>query len=270
MSENHESPVADEPESTGAAPESSAYVEQPPGQQSADAGSHRSGVDAPYGDAWQRHSVPVPHTGHAPRPQGAGGTPAPDAYRGPGAYRGAGSSAAGSAYPGHGAYPSHGPYQGAGGYSAPGAAQNPGGYPSPGGYPAPGGYAAPDAYPAPGNYAAPGAYPPAGGHPGYGSQPMYSSYPYGGYRAAPWNLMAILSIVFAFVFYPAGIVLGHVALTQIRRTGEQGRVLAIIGLVVGYLALLWTIVVIVTVVALIPSSPQFSGGGPNALLGLPL
>jgi hypothetical protein len=49
-----------------------------------------------------------------------------------------------------------------------------------------------------------------------------------------YNVPAILSIVFAFVFAPAGIVLGHVARRQIRQTGEQGDVLATVGLVLSY------------------------------------
>jgi hypothetical protein len=34
------------------------------------------------------------------------------------------------------------------------------------------------------------------------------------------NVMSILSLVFAFVFAPLGIVFGHIAKKQIRRTGE--------------------------------------------------
>jgi hypothetical protein len=41
--------------------------------------------------------------------------------------------------------------------------------------------------------------------------------------------------VFAVVLPPAGAVLGHVALAQIKRTGEQGRTPAIWGLILGYL-----------------------------------
>lgn len=48
------------------------------------------------------------------------------------------------------------------------------------------------------------------------------------------NTMAVLAIVFAFVFSILGIVFGHTALGQIRRTGEEGRGLAIAGLVIGY------------------------------------
>jgi hypothetical protein len=47
--------------------------------------------------------------------------------------------------------------------------------------------------------------------------------------------MAILSLVFAFVFAPVGIVLGHLARRQIRQTGEQGSGLATAGLVLSYI-----------------------------------
>jgi hypothetical protein len=48
------------------------------------------------------------------------------------------------------------------------------------------------------------------------------------------NIMAILALVFAFVFSPVAIVLGHVALRQIRSSGEQGETLARVGLILGY------------------------------------
>ena len=37
------------------------------------------------------------------------------------------------------------------------------------------------------------------------------------------NTFATLSVVFAFLFAPAGAVLGHLGLSQIRRTGQRGR-----------------------------------------------
>lgn len=57
--------------------------------------------------------------------------------------------------------------------------------------------------------------------------------------------MAIIAIVSAFVISPLGIVFGHIALSQIRRTGEDGRVLAIIGLVVGYVSTALLLLVLV-------------------------
>jgi hypothetical protein len=81
------------------------------------------------------------------------------------------------------------------------------------------------------------------GQPGYG-QPGYGQQPYGsaGYGqptyvpvATQTNTMAILALVFAFVFAPAAIVMGHIAKKQIRQTGEQGEGLATAGLILGYI-----------------------------------
>jgi hypothetical protein len=49
------------------------------------------------------------------------------------------------------------------------------------------------------------------------------------------NTLAILSLVAAFVASFVGVVLGIVALLQIRRSGEAGRGLAIAAIVIGLL-----------------------------------
>jgi Domain of unknown function (DUF4190) len=74
----------------------------------------------------------------------------------------------------------------------------------------------------------PNAYAQPYQQPGYG-QP---------YPVAPdqgTNTMAILALVLALVFAPAGIVCGHIAKRQIRQTGEQGSGLATAGLWIGYI-----------------------------------
>jgi hypothetical protein len=45
--------------------------------------------------------------------------------------------------------------------------------------------------------------------------------------------LAILALVMAFAFPPAGLVLGIIARKQIRQTGEEGDGLALAGIVVG-------------------------------------
>ena len=53
--------------------------------------------------------------------------------------------------------------------------------------------------------------------------------------AAPrTNTMALLSFIFCLLGGLLGIVFGHIALSQIKRTGESGKGLAIAGLVLGY------------------------------------
>jgi hypothetical protein len=72
------------------------------------------------------------------------------------------------------------------------------------------------------------------GPPPPGPTAYYPPAPYG-YLPRPTNTLAILALVFAFVFAPAAIVLGHVARRQIQRTGEDGDGLALAGLIVGYI-----------------------------------
>ncbi len=62
----------------------------------------------------------------------------------------------------------------------------------------------------------------------------------------PTNPMAIAALVSSLVLAPLGIILGHISLSQIKRTGEDGRGLAIAGLAIGYvstvIAAIWLIV----------------------------
>jgi hypothetical protein len=66
--------------------------------------------------------------------------------------------------------------------------------------------------------------------------------------------MAIAALVLVFVFYPIGIVLGHVARGQIKRTGEGGRGLATAALVIGYLQLAVTVGIIAVAAFLLRSA----------------
>jgi hypothetical protein len=72
------------------------------------------------------------------------------------------------------------------------------------------------------------------GQPQYG-QPAYGT-PYAAPQAAPGtNLMAILSLVFAFIVPVVGIVLGHIAKRQLKTSGESGDGIATAGLVISYI-----------------------------------
>ena len=61
--------------------------------------------------------------------------------------------------------------------------------------------------------------------------------PNAGTNTEKYNVFAILSLVFAFVFFPLGVVFGFVALSQIKKTGEKGKGLAIAGIIIGILAI---------------------------------
>ncbi|MBO9577288.1 MAG: DUF4190 domain-containing protein [Microbacteriaceae bacterium] len=57
------------------------------------------------------------------------------------------------------------------------------------------------------------------------------------------NVLAVLALVFAIGAGVVGAILGHVALAQIRRTGENGRGLALAGVIVGWISLGLTVVI---------------------------
>ncbi|PSL54377.1 uncharacterized protein DUF4190 [Saccharothrix carnea] len=66
------------------------------------------------------------------------------------------------------------------------------------------------------------------------------------------NGMAIAALITAFLFSPAGIVLGVLARKQIRRTGEEGWGMATAGLIVGVvLTVLWVLAIVLWVVLVV-------------------
>ena len=57
-----------------------------------------------------------------------------------------------------------------------------------------------------------------------------------------FNTLAIVSLVSSFFISVVAVVLGHIALVQIRRTGERGRPAALAGVIVGYVGIgFWSI-----------------------------
>lgn len=81
------------------------------------------------------------------------------------------------------------------------------------------------------------AYPNQSGFPPTGPPPVSVSVP-------PTNGMAIAALILVFVFFPVGIVLGHVARGQIKRSGEDGKGLATAALIIGYRQVAATLAVI--------------------------
>lgn len=118
----------------------------------------------------------------------------------------------------------------------------------PGGYPP-----AQGAYPPP----AQGAYPPPPAYGAYPAPPAYGAAPPYGYGApAKTNTLAIVSLIASiagFVILPfigslVGVITGHLSLSQLRTSGEEGRGLALAGTIVGWVGLGLAILGIVAVV----------------------
>ncbi|MGO9158037.1 sensor domain-containing protein [Mycobacterium sp.] len=81
------------------------------------------------------------------------------------------------------------------------------------------------------------------------------------------NSFATLSLVYAFVFAPAGAILGHLGLAQIRRTGQQGRQRALAGLTLSYVFIALAVVGLVvwaTLVATGSNQTAAPGSAPTA------
>ena len=115
----------------------------------------------------------------------------------------------------------------------------------------------PPTYDYPAQYPPPAPEPPASGpvpYPPVSGQYPVTVMPVGYVPAAKTNSMAIAALVCSLVLAPLGIVFGHIALSQIKRTGDEGKGLAIAGLVIGYIftaiAVAWLIFFIVFLGAL--------------------
>jgi hypothetical protein len=80
--------------------------------------------------------------------------------------------------------------------------------------------------------------------PGYSpdQQPAYGQ---AGYQPPKTNTMAILGLVFAFVFSPLGVVFSAIGLKQVKERREGGRGLALAGLIISIISIVLGILLIV-------------------------
>lgn len=71
---------------------------------------------------------------------------------------------------------------------------------------------------------------------------------YQGYAPAPvqakTNTLAIAALISVFFINLLGIILGHIALNQIKTTGEGGRGLALAAVIIGYVSVVIGIIVV--------------------------
>ncbi|MGV0050180.1 sensor domain-containing protein [Mycobacterium colombiense] len=68
-------------------------------------------------------------------------------------------------------------------------------------------------------------------------------------------MLATLSVVFAFVFAPAGLILGHLALAQIRRSGERGRDRALVGVTLSYVFITAAVIALIVAAVMPDTTP---------------
>jgi hypothetical protein len=80
--------------------------------------------------------------------------------------------------------------------------------------------------------------------------------PYGGVGspATRYNTLAIVGFVLAFVINVAGLVVSIIALSQIKRTGERGRGLALAGVIIGAASIVIGIIVSIAFAGLVAHS----------------
>lgn len=92
---------------------------------------------------------------------------------------------------------------------------------------------------------APPAQPQAPGIP-YQNVPAASPQaPGGSYPVAPQartNTLAVIALIGGFITGIVGIVCGHIALSQIKKTGEKGHGLALAGTIIGYVNVIGTVI----------------------------
>lgn len=72
------------------------------------------------------------------------------------------------------------------------------------------------------------------------------------------NIMAILSLIFSFIFFPLGLIFGIIALKQIKQNNESGKGIAIAGVIISSIPI--AVIVILTIVG-------FVAGFMNGLAG---
>jgi hypothetical protein len=73
--------------------------------------------------------------------------------------------------------------------------------------------------------------------------PAYAPAP----AAGRTNVLAIVALILGIVVPIGGIICGPIALGQIKRTGESGRGLAIAGIIIGAVAILFYIILFVVI-----------------------
>jgi hypothetical protein len=92
--------------------------------------------------------------------------------------------------------------------------------------------------------------------PPYGGPPVIPAGPQPPSPSGEVNTCATLSVVFAFIFAPIGAVLGHLGLSQVKRTGQRGHDRALIGVALSYTVIVAAVVALVVWIAVKPPASE--------------
>lgn len=72
--------------------------------------------------------------------------------------------------------------------------------------------------------------------------------------AAGYNVLAIVGFILAFVFNIAGLVVSLIALSKIKKTGERGRGLALAGVIISIVSIIFGIIYITVLLPAVMNS----------------
>ena len=70
-------------------------------------------------------------------------------------------------------------------------------------------------------------------------------------KVSDLNAFALVSIIVTFLVPVAGIIFGHIALSQIKRTGDAGRAIALTAVIYGYVVFVSAFILIFAYISLI-------------------
>ncbi|WP_182066888.1 DUF4190 domain-containing protein [Curtobacterium sp. ME12] len=74
-----------------------------------------------------------------------------------------------------------------------------------------------------------------------------------------YSVLAIVGFILAFVVSIGGLIVSIIALTQIKRTGERGRGLALAGIIISAASIVLSIVFAIVIFAAAANAPSYSG-----------
>lgn len=71
-----------------------------------------------------------------------------------------------------------------------------------------------------------------------------------------WNVLSIVAFVLAIVqLNVVAIILGFIGLSQVKKTGERGRGLAIAAIIIGFVSIAFWVIIYITVFAAMAANP---------------